>query len=146
MVSLEAVREALVDLDYSIDRVEDCISDNAHDIYENDHGISDNDKGIDYNDQEIDDQRYRLKRLQKDCRYCDDRLWEDRDALVLYCQQFAFAKDMVGPCAEILTCRGTDLPYRWTNWVGGYSEPVHTIVHQGDFHEGHGDYHGAHHH
>ena len=119
MIALEAIREALVDLDYEIDHLEDCIDDNNYRIHDNYDAIKDNDWGIDENDREIDDQRYRLKRLQKQCRYCDARLWEDRDALVLYCQQFAFAKDMVGACADILTCRGTDLPYRWTYWVGG---------------------------
>lgn len=119
MVALEAIREALVDLDYEIDHLEDCIDQNDYDIHDNYEDINRNDQGIDYNDREIDDQRYRLKRLQKQCRYCDDRLWEDREALVLYCQQFAFAKDMVGACADILTCRETNLPYRWTYWVGG---------------------------
>ena len=113
MISLEAIRESLVELDYQIDYLEDCIDDNNHDIDRNYYGINDNDKGIDYNDREIDDQNYRLKRLQKQCRICDARLWEDRDALVLYCQQFAWAKDMVGACADILTCRGTQVPWRW---------------------------------
>merc|ERR1712037_905837 len=125
MVSLEAVREALVDLDYSIDRVEDCISDNAHDIYENDHGISDNDKGIDYNDQEIDDQRYRLKRLQKECRYCQDRLEEDRHFLELFCQQFGWAHEMIGCCAEILTCSSTHMEYRYAMGVAKVAAPAY---------------------
>ena len=113
MVALEAIREALVDLDYEIDHLEDCIDDNNYRIHDNYDDIKDNDWGIEENDQEIDDQRYRLKRLQKQCRYCDARLWEDRDALVLYCQQFAWAKDMVGACADILTCRDTQVPWRW---------------------------------
>ena len=107
MISLEALREAMVELDYEIDDLEDCIEGNNYAIHENYDGIKDNDWGIEENDREIDDQRYRLKSLQKQCRICDARLWEDRDALVLYCQQFAFAKDMVGACADILTCRGT---------------------------------------
>lgn len=113
MVSLEAIREALVDLDYNIDYLEDCVDENQNDIDRNHYGINDNDDAIDYNDRAIDDQRYQLKRLQKQCRYCDARLWEDRDFLVLYCQQFAYAKDMVGACADILTCRGTQVPFRW---------------------------------
>ena len=86
MVALEAIRESLVHLDYEIDELEDHIVENNREIGRNHDEIYDNDRDIDSNDEEIDEQRYRLKRLQKDCRYCDDRLWEDRDALVLYCQ------------------------------------------------------------
>ena len=85
MVSLEAIREGLVDLDYEIDRLEDCYHDNDDGIDHNHYDIRDNDKDIDWNDNEIDDQRYRLKRLQKSCRYSDSGLWEERDFLVLYC-------------------------------------------------------------
>lgn len=55
MISLEAIREALVDLDYNIDHLEDCIEDNNRDIDRNDRGIKDNDWAIDANDEEIDD-------------------------------------------------------------------------------------------
>ena len=37
---------------------------------------------------------------------------EDLAALVLYCQQFAWAPEMVMPCAEVLVCGGRELPYR----------------------------------
>ena len=46
MVALEALREALVDIDRDIDYLDSCISDN-------DDGISDNDAGIAANDYEI---------------------------------------------------------------------------------------------
>ena len=46
------------------------------------------------------------------------RLDEDRDFLVLYCQQYAFSADMVGACADILTCAGTHLAYRADIWSG----------------------------
>ena len=63
MVALEAIRESLVDLDYEIDRLEDCISHNDEDIDDNHYAINRNDDGIEENDHEIDDQRYRVKRL-----------------------------------------------------------------------------------
>jgi hypothetical protein len=63
MVALEAIREALVELDYDIDALEDCIEENNHDISDNEHGISDNDHGISENDHEIEKQQYRIKRL-----------------------------------------------------------------------------------
>jgi len=39
MIALEAIRESLVDLDYEIDRLEDCISHNNEDIEDNYHYI-----------------------------------------------------------------------------------------------------------
>ena len=112
MVALEALREDLVHLDHDIDDLDDCISHNDEDISENDEGINYNDHEISDNDHEISDQESRIERLQRQCRRNQDELDEDRDFLVLHCQQFAFAKDMVGACADILTCRGTDLAYR----------------------------------
>ena len=117
MIALEATREALVDLDYDIDRLEDLIEENHRDIQRNLSDIRNNDDHIEENDDEIEDQQRRVKYLQRQCRYCEDRLSEDRDALVLYCQQFAWSNDMVGACADILTCSGTELRYRWTNWT-----------------------------
>ena len=114
MIALEATREALVDLDYDIDRLEDLIDENHRNIDRNHEDIRDNDDAIEDNDHEIDDQQRRVKYLQRQCQYCEARLLEDRDALVLYCQQFAFASDMVGACADILTCSGTELEYGWT--------------------------------
>ena len=63
IVALEALREAMVSLDYDIENLEDCISDNDSGISDNDAGIAMNDSGIDDNDEEIDDQQYRVKRL-----------------------------------------------------------------------------------
>lgn len=47
----------------------------------------------------------------------------NRDALRLYCQQFAFAPEMVGPCAELLTCAETELYYEY-GFNGGYVAPT----------------------
>ena len=118
MVALEALREALVDLDHEIDDLDDCISHNDEDISENDDGIRDNDFGIQENDEEISDQESRIERMQRACRRAQDELDEDRDVLILYCQQYAFAKDMVGACADILTCKGTELAYRAAPFAG----------------------------
>ena len=118
MIALEALREDLVHLDHDIDDLDDCISHNDEDISENDHGIAHNDAGISDNDHEISDQEHRVERCQRACRRHQDELDEDRDFLVLHCQQFAFAKDLVGACADILTCRGTDLAYRADVFTG----------------------------
>lgn len=113
MVALEALREALIELDHEIDHLEDCISENDDGIEYNDDGIYENEHGIEDNDDEIADQQDRVEDLQKRCRNCEYRLHEDRDVLVLYCQQFAFASEMVGACADVLTCSGTERAYQW---------------------------------
>ena len=68
MVSLEAMREALVDLDHDVDNLDHCISDNDDGIRRNDEDIDDNDHEIHHNDEEIDDQEYRAKKLARRCR------------------------------------------------------------------------------
>ena len=61
----------------------------------------------------MEDQVYRIRRLQKKARRTQSSMAEeDRYVLILYCQQFAFAEDMVGACADILTCAETQLPYK----------------------------------
>ena len=56
MIALEATREALVDLDYDIDRLEALIEENNRNIDRNSYGIHANDDGIDNNDDEINEQ------------------------------------------------------------------------------------------
>ena len=46
MISLEAIREALVELDYRIDHLEDCVSDNHEHIGSNESDIHWNDDHI----------------------------------------------------------------------------------------------------
>ena len=58
MVSLEAIREGLTDLDYEIDRLEDFIADNHARIDTNVYDIRDNHNDIDDNNDEIDRQTY----------------------------------------------------------------------------------------
>ena len=59
------------------------------------------------------------KYLQNSCAYAQKDLIENRQALILYCQQFAFAKEMVIPCRRILDNRSTQLPFRF-NFSGAY--------------------------
>ena len=65
MIGLEAVREALVDLDRDIDYLEDAISENDEGIADNLYHIERNDDAIHDNDDEIEDQQRRAKRLQR---------------------------------------------------------------------------------
>merc|ERR1712228_598354 len=89
VIALEALREALVDIDHEIDELDDCISSNDSGISHNDDCIADNDHKISDNDSEIDHQRHRVEDLQSTCRRTQRDLDEDRDFLVLHCQQFA---------------------------------------------------------
>jgi len=57
------------------------------------------------------------------CQTVEVALQLNRDALRLYCQQFAFAPVMVAPCAELLTCSGTERPYSYP-FQGGYVAPT----------------------
>jgi len=86
MIALEALREHLMHLDYDIDELEECVSDNDSGIEHNDYEIEDNFDGIHYNDEEIDNQQYRVKRLQRQCRRCEEGLTDELFALELYCQ------------------------------------------------------------
>ena len=124
MIALEALREALTRLDMDIDELDYGISQNESDIEDNDREIEQCFRDTNENIDEISDQFRQVDRLQRQCRRCQNDIDENRDLLILYCQQFAFAPDMVGACADILTCAGTELDYRWDSWTGaGHSHP-----------------------
>ena len=86
MVALEAIRASVVDIDYDIDDLEDCIEANSYAIHDNLDDIEENRKWISAINHEIEEQQYRVAGLQKDCRRCQHQMEEDRDFLVLYCQ------------------------------------------------------------
>ena len=50
--------------------------------------------------------------LYDEARTAEHALHENRQALVLYCQQFAFAPEMVDPCHDLLKCVDSELPYK----------------------------------
>ena len=148
MIALEAMRDSLIHLDHQIDDLVDCISENDSDIDDNHYAIHDNEKGhpgIERNDDEIYHQQHRIHELQDRCRDCQRRQDIDRDFLVLHCQQFAFAKDMVGACADILTCSDTRLHYRADIWHGNpyYADHDHHYYDETHYepHYSHDDHH-----
>ena len=55
--------------------------------------------------------KHKINGLEDKCHSIEHQLSENRDALVLYCQQFSFATEMVRPCADVLTCRDRQLHY-----------------------------------
>ena len=69
----------------------------------------------------------RVTNMLDACHDADHLIDENRNALVLYCQQFAFAPEMPGPCASLLTCYDRHLPYRY-NFPATYV-PTHHAHH-----------------
>ena len=65
-------------------------------------------------------QTVQVTQLQDTARRVEKALLEDRAFLTLYCQQFAFAGEMVGACANILTCDGTHKWYKWEVWLDSH--------------------------
>ena len=53
-----------------------------------------------------------IAQLQEDARYAEYVLGINRDAVKLYCQQFAYAPEMNYACAEVLSCKDRNLAYR----------------------------------
>ena len=47
--------------------------------------------------------------MQESCRFIESQLIENRDELRLFCQQFAYAPEMVEACGKVLICRDTEL-------------------------------------
>lgn len=117
MVALEALREALGSIDSAIDHLGDCIDDNHSDIDDNEDDIEDNDYFIDANADELEDQRDRLDNILVTMNDAASGMGADTTFLILHCQQFAFSVDMVGPCANLLSCAGTELPYKWDGFT-----------------------------
>ena len=58
MVSLEAIREIIVALDYQVDQLVDCVSDNHSDIDDHEERIYSNDEHIQHNGEFIEYQRH----------------------------------------------------------------------------------------
>ena len=132
MIALEGLREALVVIDMDIDELDYGLSQNDSDCEDNDREIDQCVRDCNENIDEISDQFRQVERLQRQCRRCQNDIDENRDLLILYCQQFAFAPDMVGACADILTCSGTELDYRWDSWTG--YEQAHSHSHGSHYH------------
>ena len=85
MIALEALREALVDIDRDIDDLDDCLSHCSECISENEEGVSENDAGCHENDVMCGVCEDRVRDLQERAQEVKDALAEDRAVLVLYC-------------------------------------------------------------
>ena len=77
----------------------------------------------------------RVRDLQERAADVKTSMAEDRAVLVLYCQQFAFAPDMVGACADILTCQDTHLSFRADvfSGTGGHQQHEENVYDSYDY-------------
>ena len=131
LVALEALKTSVGYLGYDIVTVNGKID---HCVWRNNQDNSDI-----YDDEQANWSTFRdmdgkYGKCRDKCQWAQSQLDENRDALVLYCQQFAFASEMNHACSTILTCRGTQKPYRYNfNGSGGshgsgYNNGGHDVI------------------
>ena len=121
MTSLEALFDIIDHLDSEIEILEEDIRINAHIIEGHEAVIRNMRRASMIIDLSYEHQAKQVESLQQEARYVENALLEDKAFLTLYCQQFAFSADLVGPCAEILTCDATHLYYKWDLWLHNQS-------------------------
>jgi len=133
LVALEALKESLSyaaydvhDLGQSIQTQFERISDNAMDIYEN----------LAFATKTFGETETRVHDLQDRCHHTQAELNDNKDTLILYCQQFAFAPEMVPQCAQVLTHKLCQVDQRYFSYgnqsthgielhhTGGHVEPA----------------------
>ncbi len=149
LVALEALKESIVYLSHDVRDIQEA----TH--RQRDRIMANRDKAG-YNMEDIQNTtipqaQAELNALQHKCSECEYFLHDSKDALILYCQQFAWAPEMVAPCAAILDCRGTELHYRYAfpgNYVHqayGSHDHGHDVHYDDHLHDGHYDsHHDAH--
>ena len=84
MISLEAMREVVLDIEFQVHHLEDCLEEAHDDNGHNEDNAMENHDWIDV-DYRIKTQQYRVKELQRTSRNCEKTLMDDRDLLILYC-------------------------------------------------------------
>lgn len=73
--------------------------------------ISENNRALDHTVDQMNVIVGRLEYIHDEVRHSELAIMENRAALVLYCQQFAMSVEMVGACAELLSCSERHLHY-----------------------------------
>ena len=125
MVTLEAVKQMVGELQVDLAWLQDKIAHTLHVTELNSAKIAANNVSISGNVNWVDDEYSRTHALMDECRHSDVALYENRNALALYCQQFAFAPEMVGPCRELLSCTDRQLHFKYA--FGSVPVPHHDI-------------------
>ena len=85
MVGIESIRGFLIQLDEDIHALESCIEVNTDEMRLSRFGISLSEQIVELHEDDLEVQNVRLGYLQERCKENQDRLDEDRAALVLYC-------------------------------------------------------------
>lgn len=109
MVAIEGLKESVALLKMNMAAAEQNIMENNMSIRINQRNIYTN---MDNIITSIPVSQARVGVLQGRAHAAQMAIDEDLAALTLYCQQFAWAPEMVAPCAEVLICAGRELPYR----------------------------------
>lgn len=107
LITLEALRKSLNGVAKEMADIEVIIYGNSKDVHDNVDEVDENGNEVHSNKHNVNGLSGRVVVLQDKCRYSQHALDKKKDALILYCQQFAFAHDMVPVCAEICNCRDT---------------------------------------
>ena len=132
LVALEAMKDYVSGISHDISRIDSSNAEHAHRISSNEKDIYDNVTAA--SGPEVYEAQQRIEHLQDACAAAEYELVDNRNALVLYCQQFAFASYMVAPCAEILSCKDRKLNYRYA-FSGDYHSHYDVHDHHYDVHD-----------
>ena len=114
LVTLEALAKEVTKLQLDLAHIETLIYGNSNDAHDNMDDVLDNREDGGFNRHTYAGMAERTHILQDKCYYNQHQIDDNRHALWLYCQQFAFAPDMVGACGSVLSCKDTQLPYRYS--------------------------------
>lgn len=136
LVALEALKESVMYLGYDINDVQDRINQQMGRVRHNQDHIYENMVAQQTNFGET---LHRVEHLQEAAYHGQMTIHDHEHALILYCQQFAFAPEMVGPCASLLSCRERQLPYKF-NFAGAHVHDPHAHhdihTHSGSINDG----------
>lgn len=105
LIALEALKNSVHDLEHDLHEIEHTIAHTSLVIGVNYQRIVENNLTLDHTIDGVNAAIGRLEILHDEVRHSEQAIEENRAALVLYCQQFAFTGEMVGPCADLLSCR-----------------------------------------
>lgn len=124
MIALEGLKNEVTVLKSGLLNLETNISHATTDIGLNSDDNISNFSNISANTQQLIEQNYNVQHLSDKCRYNDWAINASKDALTLYCQQFAFAPEMVGACSDLLSCNARQLPFRFVFHDDEQKKPV----------------------
>ena len=119
MVALEGLKTSINYLTQDMDQI-------SQTLKEQEYAITGNQDDI-YTNMQLIGETYKtaanaVSSVQDKCHYAQNDLKSYRDAVVLYCQQFAFSPEMVHPCSSLLKYKERNIPFRY-RFTGSYVHP-----------------------